>query len=52
MLADNNNLARARWGQETVLHVLARKRYAFYRASQLGLLRRLMSLISISCELF
>ena len=52
MLADNENLARARWREETVLHVLARKPYAFYRASQSGMLRRLMSLISISCELF
>ena len=52
MLADKRNLARARWRGETVLHVLARKPYAFYRASQSGMLRRLMSLISISCELF
>ncbi|KAL0010128.1 hypothetical protein SO802_005236 [Lithocarpus litseifolius] len=47
MLADERNLAKARWRQE-VLRVLARKPYAFYRASRSGMLRRLMSLIGIS----
>ncbi|KAL0010119.1 hypothetical protein SO802_005227, partial [Lithocarpus litseifolius] len=45
MLADN--LDNARWRQE-VLHALALKPYAFYRASRSGMLRRLMSFISIS----